>query len=305
MTVYDNEWFINRIKEIRPKDYSDYEFKEEYVNSTTYIKALHKPCGKLIDVLPNSFISRGSGCPDCSIKKRADDQRKPHDVFVNELPEGLNALEEYQGAFIPIKFHCTKCDETYKTKPHNLLNKRVRGCTRCNGLHRRTIEDVKKEISDMSNGEYKVLSEVYNNPHEPIKILHIGCGNRYMVSRANFRRGRRCPLCSSSKGEALVREILIEMGEKFYEQVKFEGLRYKEPLSYDFYLPDREILIEYQGVQHYRPVKHFGGEDAYKKQVEIDNLKRDNASKEDLWLVEIPYTLDNKEKIKNFLVEIL
>ena len=123
------------------------------------------------------------------------------------------------------------------------------------------------------------------------------------IIKKNIERSKKPdPKYGTSKLEKkFAKEFLDKLGVKYEEQFYAESIK----RYYDFYLPDRDILIEYQGVQHYRPVKYFGGEDAYKKQVEIDNLKRDNASKEDLWLVEIPYTLDNKEKIKNFLVEIL
>lgn len=41
----------------------------------------------------------------------------------------------------------------------------------------------------------------------------------------------------------------------------------------DIYLPDRSIALEYQGEQHDRPVAFFGGEEAFRKNVERDRVK--------------------------------
>lgn len=217
---------------------------------------------------------------------------------------GITCLSTYKGAYKEVEIHCSLCDNSYTVVPHNLLKT---GCTKCEGRrHKRDIADVKKEIELESRGKYKVISTTYKNSHEPITIEHIECGTKYPVSRANFMyRGRRCPNCASSIGEKTVKEVLMDLGVKFYEQQKFEDLVYKSKLSYDFYLPDLDILIEYQGKQHYKPIKFFGGEDAFETQLILDNLKREYAKNNSMQLVEIPYTIRKYEDIKNLLVGIL
>ena len=42
----------------------------------------------------------------------------------------------------------------------------------------------------------------------------------------------------------------------------------------DVYIPEYNIGLEYQGVQHYRPVDYFGGEEAFRKGQERDARKR-------------------------------
>ncbi len=60
MVQYNNDWFLNRIKEKRPNDYMEYKFLEPYKTSREKIKTIHIPCGKEIEIIPNTFISRGS-----------------------------------------------------------------------------------------------------------------------------------------------------------------------------------------------------------------------------------------------------
>lgn len=255
--AYDHDWFLDRIKERRPNDYKDFEFIEKYKSSKEEIKAIHKLCGNIVPILPNSFISRGSGCRVCNIKKRSEDQLKSHTDYERELPEGVITLERYTGALKKIKVHCFFCDSTYSTTARELTKN---GCTRCSGCYVRTIEDIKFEVSSETRGEFEVLSDTYKNTDEKIKIIHNKCGEIYKVSMTNFRKGRRCPNCSSSFGEKLVKSVLTELCIEFERHKKFEGLRYINPLSYDFYLPEYNTLIEYNGEQHYMPVELFGGE---------------------------------------------
>lgn len=53
----------------------------------------------------------------------------------------------------------------------------------------------------------------------------------------------------------------------------------------DFYLTDYEIAIECQGVQHFKPINHFGGEDGFNKVIKRDNLKRRVCSENNIKLL--------------------
>ena len=45
----------------------------------------------------------------------------------------------------------------------------------------------------------------------------------------------------------------------------FEGIGCKniKTLPFDFYLPDYNTCIEFHGVQHYKPIPYFGGEENF------------------------------------------
>ncbi len=57
-----------------------------------------------------------------------------------------------------------------------------------------------------------------------------------------------CPLCKLSKGETLVVEILNELEIRYEQQKTFEACRDEQVLPFDFYLPDKNICIEYDGI---------------------------------------------------------
>lgn len=60
--------------------------------------------------------------------------------------------------------------------------------------------------------------------------------------------------------------------------------------SIDIYIPSIFIGIEYQGVQHYKPIEHFGGEEHFRHQQDNDRKKKELCSKNGVTLIEWPYT---------------
>lgn len=76
-------------------------------------------------------------------------------------------------------------------------------------------------------------------------------------------------------------------------------------LSYDFLVKDvggqPVCLIECQGEQHYKPVAFFGGESKFLVQQEHDARKKEYASRLQLPLVEIPYTIRSQENVFAFM----
>lgn len=68
-------------------------------------------------------------------------------------------------------------------------------------------------------------------------------------------------------------------------------------MSYDVFIAGLNIAIEYQGKQHFEPVEFFGGEDAYKKTVERDILKKQLSTKHGINLVYINYWEEISEKL--------
>jgi very-short-patch-repair endonuclease len=70
-------------------------------------------------------------------------------------------------------------------------------------------------------------------------------------------------------------------------------------LSYDFFLPEYNLLIEYQGEQHEKYIKGFHkNKKAFINQQEHDKRKREYAKNHNIKLLEIwYYDFDNIEQI--------
>ena len=93
-----------------------------------------------------------------------------------------------------------------------------------------------------------------------------------------------------SKGEKKIAEWLRYNGIKYEYEKTYNGLIGLGGglLSYDFYLPDYDLLIEYQGKQHeeYICLWHDSYED-FEKQLEHDKRKREYANNNGIKLIEI------------------
>lgn len=100
----------------------------------------------------------------------------------------------------------------------------------------------------------------------------------------NHLNGSGCPSCRESFGEKKVAEILLKNNIQFERQVTFDNLKFKSNLFFDFYLPKHKLFIEYNGIQHYKPIKFFGGEDEL-----IEIKKRD--------IIKFKYAINNGYKI--------
>ena len=77
-------------------------------------------------------------------------------------------------------------------------------------------------------------------------------------------------------------------------------------LSYDFRLlncNNEIVLVEYQGIQHYKPIEYFGGREKLKIQKDHDRRKRQYAKKHGYHLIEVSYEYDTYEKVAAYLDE--
>lgn len=119
--------------------------------------------------------------------------------------------------------------------------------------------------------------------------------------KCNFR----CPECEYSKGEERIEKYLLDNNIIYLGQYSFNNLFGIKGglLSYDFYIPDKKLLIEYQGIQHKKPIDFHGmgieyAKEQFKQQQEHDKRKRQYAKENSIELLEIWYwDYNNIEKI--------
>lgn len=123
-----------------------------------------------------------------------------------------------------------------------------------------------------------------------------------------MKNGTSLGLSNHSKGEIKLQNILKEMQVNFQTQKWFNNCRNPKtnyPLRFDFYLPDYNCCIEYNGLQHYQETNYFSS--SFIDQQYKDNIKRQYCKENNLKLIEIPYTdydKINKYYIKKLLISI-
>lgn len=197
----------------------------------------------------------------------------------------------------PIHYRCKIHNYHGTSTPDNLL--RGYGCPYCAGKIL-TKDNFINRVKSFNN-DITLLSD-FTTVHNYINCRCNKCGNEWNVLARHLLEGSGCPICNTSKGENLIAKYLSDKNIEFESHKKFKDLHGVGDgnLSYDFYIPTNNLLIEFQGSQHEKSFEYFGGEERFKKQKEHDKRKREYALSHSIDLLEIwYYDMDNIEQILN------
>mgnify|MGYP001276997563 CR=1 FL=1 len=154
-----------------------------------------------------------------------------------------------------------------------------------------------KEWHPTKNGEFSPNEITLHSSKKAWWLCPI-CGHDWFYSIKERNRGCGCPKCNKSWGEKRIALYFDKNNIPYLSQYKFPDCKNVFPLPYDFYLCNIGICVEYQGKQHYEPLDFFGGERAFIKRLERDNIKSDYCKNNGIPLIIIPYwDFDNIEEI--------
>ncbi len=175
---------------------------------------------------------------------------------------------------------------------------------RCPQCARETLRKIYARSTDeLEDGVKKcggvlLNPEDYINGHEKnLRILCPKCNNEFITSFVLFTQhgGQVCPECSKhseSVGEAKVRKYLVDNNICFKQHYWFPDCRDIKPLPFDFYLPEHNKIIEFDGRQH------FGSTTFFKHSQEMtpihDKMKNEYCEKHKIELLRIPFWKINK-----------
>ena len=200
---------------------------------------------------------------------------------------------------------CNKDGYSWNTSLHHFI-KRNQCCPRCIGRNKTTQEAINEiEIKCIAKN-YKFLgfNVVYKNNKSKFKLKCI-YNHTWETYYANFMNNDRCcPVCSESKGEKIINEILNTQNIEYIREMKFDNCIYKRQLRFDFYLPKYNICIEFDGIQHFEPVKRFGGEFYLNEIIKKDSIKNKYCEDNNIKLIRIKYN-QNTDDIISVLNHIL
>lgn len=281
---------------------------EKYINNKTKLKIRCK-CGNefITDFVTFRHKSKRQ-CDKCTNTKLRQERIKSNSQFLNEVYNLVGNeyifLENYNDARTKIKckHNIKDCGYEWLITPMDFL--KGSRCPKCNGNAKKTQNDFLNEVYQLVGNDYTVI-EIYKNARTPIKIRHNKCGTIFNPTPNNFLRGTRCPRCMSntSEGEKIISKILDNKNIKYEIQYILDDCKNKNTLPFDFYLPDYNLLIEYDGIQHFEPVDFAGkGIKWAKKRLKYtqlnDNIKNQYCKDNNIPLLRIPYwEFDNIEKI--------
>jgi len=297
---YTNDIFIEKAREIHGDKY-DYS-KVNYVNSDTKVCVICHEKDKFGDehgefyVTPHSHIgSMRSGCPKCSGKFRKDTEYFIKEAKLVHGDKYIYDETEYVSALKNIKVICPT-HGPFSIKPNDHLN--GKGCKKCG------YETVSDKLSISFDEFIERATVIHNNKYDYSKVdlknrgengrICIICPihGEFWQSLGGHLRGNGCPKCKQSHLENEIMRFLDEKSIKYEPQKRFRWLGGRK--SVDFFLPDYNIAIECQGIQHFEDTFFGKAEEKMKN----DLLKREICEKNGIKVlyysnlgIEYPYSV--------------
>lgn len=301
-------------KELSFKKFPQINILSEYVDMKHIMNFECTKHNFLFQKTAYNFINSAHGCNLCAKESSKSSLLKSHEWFVNELDNTLpdiEVLSTYAGMQKCIKVRCKICGNIWSPKAGDLHN--GHGCKKCSILklskqRTKSYEEFCDLIKKYNPSylDFDIISK-YQNLTSKIRCRCHTCKNEWETTASNLvdkRGGSGCPYCAQSKGEAIAAQFLTRSGIEFERQKQYDGLLGVNGnfLSYDFYIPSTNTLIEIQGLHHFEKVNYFGGQEKFIRQQEHDKRKRNYAEENGIKLLEIEYLSANDlEKIVNIL----
>jgi hypothetical protein len=267
-----------------------------YVNFKTKIKIICHKHGMFMQT-PNNHLN-GHGCNKCALELRSKNQRKSIKGFIIKANNVHGnkydySLVKYKNTHTKVIIICKKHGNFTQQPSHHINGV---GCPQCSNNFLNLDLFIIKSIK--THGDYYNYSLVkYKNNKTKVKIL---CPEHSIFEQTptHHLNGSGCPVCRESKGERIIRLFLIENNISYTPQKRFKECRDKYPLPFDFYINDLNICIEYDGKQHFKPVKQFGGENGFNDRIKKDNIKTKYCENNNIQLLRIKYNENINKKLK-------
>ena len=167
------------------------------------------------------------------------------------------------------------------------------GCPKCIKNYKSNSGDFIEKARKIHGDKYDYSKVEYKNAITKVCIICPKHGEFWQKPNDHLS-GYGCAKCNQSYLEKNIKKLLNENKINYNEQQKFDWLKYKQALSLDFYLPDYNVAIECQGIQHHKPIDYFGGEKEFNKIVIRDKIKNDLCKKHNIKLLYFNYNDDIK-----------
>ena len=290
------EW-IESAKKIHGEkyDYSNVIYKN---NRTKIDIVCKKPKHGTFRQTPANHL-RGKNCPKCTghFMDQSFFIDKAKEIYKDKSGNPLYdySLVDYKDSSTYITIICHKKDSTtglehgeFSKTPNKHLT--GQGCPLCGnesgGLKNRLSN--KEFLERAFQDKYEYLTS-YKTAKSKIYIKCKKCEHKFWQEAFSHLSGCGCPVCNESKLEKEVTSYLIKHNIRHSKQKRFKWLGRQ---SLDFYLPDFNIAIECQGIQHFESKDFFGGHNGLSEIVERDNRKLKKCLNENLEMI---YVVDNEK----------
>jgi hypothetical protein len=298
--------FVDRAKLVHGNRY-DYS-QSVYVNSINQLIIICPEHGKFLQY-PQVHLS-GHGCTQCGRILTEKSRRLTQQEFLKKCKEVHGDRYDYSKSIYKrncetIEIICPIHGVFFILADKHINSKH--GCPKCGGSVRLTQDEFVGKSKSIHGDRYDYSKSIYVNNHTKIEIICRKHGSFWQKPNSHLDQKAGCPKCNRSKGELIVEDWLEHKGITYICQMKFDGLGSKKnPMKFDFFLPDYNILVEVDGFQHYQTMvgkllfgKHRITQSEYEQIKRRDELKTLYALRNKIRLIRIPYR--NNDDRKNII----
>lgn len=243
-----------------------------------------------------------SHCKRCINREPLTEEMVKHRVMTNSENTKV-VFGTFDGCKTTLSLTCTidgyKWNSTY-SKFFLCSN----GCSVCANNLKLSDEEVLSETIKSLDTTISLVDIDYNG-HNSILKLKCNAGHHWSTHYYNITgSGTGCPNCATlgkSKGTTHVIKILSENNIVYELEKKFEKCIDIRQLPFDIFLPSYNIIIEFDGKQHYEPVSFFGGEKALDGVQRRDKIKEKYCRDNNIKLYRIRYDQDVSTEMESIL----
>ena len=274
-----------------------------YINNRTNVLVNCIEHGDFL-IRPDNHLM-GNGCYECSGKKKLN-------LF--EFIERSNKIHNFKYNYNKVVYKsihnkvlitCLEHGDFLQTPGNHFKGK---GCPDCSGNKRSNSLDFIKKSNEIHKYKYSYNKVEYKNWEIKVLITCLEHGDFHQRPNDHLR-GIGCPICSSSKGELLIKSILDDNFIKYKREYYFNDLKDKGFLKFDFVVFDENkritCLIEFNGIQHYEKNFFHKNDYDFNKSVYRDKLKLDYCISKKIPLYIIKYNDDITYSVNRLLKTII
>ncbi len=301
---YKTTKFINKAVSVHGNIYN-YSMVD-YIRSSQKV-TIRCPAHGDFKQIPNSHLS-GHGCPSCGselVNISNKNKRSHRKTFVSRSIKVHGnrygyCNVKYVNSYTRVEILCNKHGSFYPTPTAHISGSGCRKCANEGKSHPiATTEEYIKLVTSVHGEVYLYENTRYSRWRNSVSIVCRIHGE--FTQRADHHAsGSGCKRCRVSKGEDAIAKVLIKMAYCFVQEKRFDSCRSLRPLPFDFYIQSENLLIEYNGEQHYESIPYFGGENTLKSIQNRDIIKHEWAKANGYTLLIIKYT--DFERIEEILL---
>lgn len=168
----------------------------------------------------------------------------------------------------------------------------------------------KRQFIDITNQRFGNLVAIKtvgkDSAGQYLWLCQCDCGNQRVYSGCTLRAGGAISCgCQKSKGELKISQLLQSYNILFEQEKTFNNFIYADTnrkAQFDFYIVNKNYLIEFDGKQHFK-IGGWNNNKSLNKCLEHDKIKNEWCLNNNIPLIRIPYTYLDKLTINDLLLE--